>query len=171
MATLYSDQVTRTRAGRNLPANLDAGKCRIAVWDFASLPAGNVGDVLTCFKLYKDERFIFGKEFHSAQGGSATGAYGTYVASADGQSLGAVDLVGRFLAAITFVAAGQNDLGSTQALGIGIGGAAGGVLFDAPGSASPGTGTGQDFWVACTNASSAFATSGRITGYAIVVKD
>lgn len=171
MATIYSDFVTRQRAGRLLPSNLVGGKVRIATWDFASLPAGNIGDVLVCFKLFKDERFVFGKEFHSAMGGSATGAYGTYSVGTDGLTLGAVDSSGRFLAAITFVAAGQNDLGATQALGIGIGGTAGGVLFDAPGSAAPATNTGQDFFVCCLNASSAFATAGRITGWALIVKD
>ncbi len=164
MATVYSDYIARIRAGRNIPANLQAGKVRIQTWDFASLPAGNIGDVLVCFKLEKDERVIFGKEFHTAMGGTATGSYGTYFVGNDGVSLGAVDSAARFLAATSFVAAGQTLLADLQALGIGIGGGAGGVLFDA-GSA------GTDLFVVCVNAASAFATAGRITGWALVVKD
>ena len=164
MATVYSDYLTRNRAGRLVAANLSAGKVRIETWDFASLPAGNIGDVLVCFKLYRDERLVYGKEFHTAMGGTATGAYGTYFVGTDGVSLGAVDSAARFLAATSFVAAGQTLLADLQALGIGIGGGAGGVLFDS-GLA------GTDLFVTCLNAASAFATAGRITGWALVVRD
>src|SRR5262245_19281967 len=161
MATVYSDQMARVRAGRNIPANLWDGKVRIAVFDFASLPAGNLGDILVLFKLEKDERLIFGKMFNSALGTSATAAVGTYSVGTDGITLGAVDLAGRFLAATSVTAAGQNDLGATQSLGIGIGGSAGGVLFDSVGNAAVGTGRGQDFFVCITNAGDAFKTAGR----------
>lgn len=164
MATVYSDNLARTRAGRNNPANFQAGKVRIQVWDFASLPVGNIGDVLVCFKLEKDERLILGREFHSALGGTATGAYGTYLVGTDGVTLGAVDDIDRFLAATTHVAAGQNNIADLQALGIGINSTAvaQGVLYD---------NQSVDVLVCCTNAGSAFATAGRITGWALVVKD
>lgn len=174
MATVFSDQLTTQRNGRNINSNLMGGKIRIAVWDFASLPAGNLADVLVCFKLEKDERLILGREFHSALSsgaGTATGSYGTHSVGADGQSLGAVDSAARFLAATSWEAAGQNFIADLQALGIGIGGGAGGVLFAPSGNAAVAAGTGQDFWVTITNSGEAFATAGRISGWALVVKD
>lgn len=174
MATVFSDQLTKVRAGRNLPPNQNAGKVRIAVWDFASLPVGNLGDVLVCFKLEKDERVILGREFHSALSsgaGTATGSYGTHSVGVDGVSLGAADSAARFLAATSFEAAGQNGLADLQALGIGLDGGAGGVLFASNGNAAVAAGTGQDFFVTITNSGEAFATAGRISGWALVVKD
>src|SRR6266850_49124 len=160
MATVFSDQLTRVRAGRNLKSNEWQGKMRVLFWNFASLPAGNVGDVLVCGRIRKDERVIQGREFHSAQGGSATGAYSTFAIAADGIGLGAIITAGKYLAAITFVAAGQNEIASTLAQN---------ALAEE--SATPATGLTGDVYLCCVNASSAFATAGNITGYMLLVGD
>lgn len=161
MATIYSDQMVKIRAGRSLNPTDSAGKLRIEVWDFASLAAGTLADVLVCFKLYKDERILFGREFHSALtsgAGTATGSYGTYAVGTDGITLGAVDDVDRYLTPTSFEAAGQNDIASLQAAPQGVGT---GPLHVAA----------SDLFVCCTNTGEAFATAGRISGYAVIVKD
>ncbi len=155
MATLYSDAITNWRAGRRQQPNVFHGKTRVIYWDFASLPAGNVGDVLVCGKIRKGERAIIGREAHSAltSGGStATGSYGTYSVAADGQSLGAVDDADRFLVASSFEAAGGNFLADTIAHFHG---------YEAT----------ADFWLCCVNSVEAFATAGRVTGSLLVVGD
>lgn len=152
MATLFSDGWTKIRAGRNLQANEWYGKGRIIQWDFASLPAGNIGDVLVCGKIRANERVVQGREFHSAMGGSATGAYSTFTPSSDGLGIGAIITAGKYLAAITFVAAGQNELANTLALNA--------MAVEA-----------NDVFLCCVNASSAFATAGRVAGYLIIVGD
>jgi hypothetical protein len=160
MATVYSDQLVRVRAGRNLKSNEQAGKVRPIVWNFASLPAGNIGDILVCGRIRKDERVIQGREFHSAMGGSATGAYSTFTIASDGIGLGAIITAGKYLAAITFVAAGQNELASTIAQN---------ALAEE--SAAAVVGNTGDVYLCCVNASSAFATAGVIQGYLLVAAD
>jgi hypothetical protein len=155
MATIYSDGFTKVRAGRNLNSNEWGGKARILMWDFASLPAGNIGDVLVCGKIRKDERVLFGIEFHSAHTG-ASGSYGTYAVLSDGISLGAADSAARFLAATSFNAAGQNNIAATQSLTIGTG-----VLFPAP----------SDLFLVCVNSVAAFTTAGRISGWVLLLGD
>ena len=160
MATLFSDQLTKVRAGRNLKANEWEGKLRIFMWNFASLPAGNIGDVLVCARIPKDFRAVQGREFHSAMGGTATGAYSTFAIANDGIGLGAIITAGKYLAAITFVAAGQNEIASTLAQN---------ALAEE--SAVPVTGLTGDVYLCCVNASTAFATAGQVTGYLIGVGD
>ena len=100
MATVYSDQFTKIRNSRLLQSNEADGKVRTLRWDFASLPAGNIGDILVCGRLPKGARVLLGREAHSALtsgGGTATGAYGIYAcAGATGLDLGAVIDVDRF---------------------------------------------------------------------------
>ena len=163
MATIYSDQLTRVRSGRNLKANEMAGKTRVINWDFASLPAGNIGDVLVCGRIRAYERVIQGREFHSAMGGSATGAYSTYAIGVDGMTLGAVITANKYLSAITFVAAGQNELASTLAQNA--------LVEEVNTGVATGSGLTPDVFLCCVNAGSAFATAGRITGYLLVVAD
>jgi len=153
MATLYSDGFTKIRAGRNLNANEVSGKARILMWNFASLPAGNIADVLVCGIIRKNERVIQGREFHSAMGGSATGAYSTYAILSDGVSLGAVITAGKYLAAVTFVAAGQNEIANTLAVN---------ALTEE---------SAASVFLCCVNASSAFATAGQIAGYVLLAAD
>jgi hypothetical protein len=153
MATLFSDELTRLRAGRNYRSNEMSGKARILKWDFASLPAGNIADVLCCGIIRKDERVVQGREFHSAMGGTATGAYSTYALSGDKTNIGAVITAGKYLAAITFVAAGQNEIASTLAQN---------ALVEE---------SVADVMLCCVNAGSAFATAGRIAGYLLLVAD
>ena len=102
MATVYSDGLTMVRAGRKVAPNVLGGKARVIEWDFATLPVGNIGDVLVCGKIKKGERVLAGSEFHSALtsgGATATGAYGTYAVGADSKTLGALVDVDAFLAA------------------------------------------------------------------------
>jgi hypothetical protein len=151
MATLYSDGITIARLGRRTQPNQQRGKSDTLAWIFASLPAGNIGDLLVCAKLFKGDRVISGREQHSAMGGTATGAYGTYAVAADGITLGAVDSGARFLAATSHVAAGTTVIADTIALG---------AMFEAP----------TDLYVVCTNAASAFATAGVIQGHIVVLR-
>lgn len=155
MATIYSDQLVIARAGRRLQPNERDGKIRALHWDFASLPAGNIADVLVCGKIRKGDRVLGGREAHSAltSGGLvATGSYGTYAIASDGQSLGAVDVADRFLVATSFEAAGGTNLADTIAHFIG---------WEAT----------ADFFLCCVNSVEAFATAGRVTGVLYVVND
>ena len=154
-ATLYGDEFTIVRAGRRVAPNVFGGKPRLLKWDFASLPAGAIADVLVCGKIYKGDRVISGREAHSALtsgAGVATGAYGTYLVLADGLSLGAVDDVDRFLVATSFEAAGSTVLADTIAHF---------TNFEAT----------VDLLLCCTNTVEAFATAGRVTGHLLVVRD
>jgi hypothetical protein len=161
MATVYSDGFTKIRAGRNLKANELEGKLRVFQWNFAALPAGNIGDVLVCCRLPKDLRVLFGTEFHSAMGGTATGAYSTFALGADGVSLGAIITAGKYLAATSFVAAGNTALASTLALSAMV----------EEGVTPTVIGSQVDVLLCCVNAASAFATAGQITGFLIGVSD
>ena len=152
MATVYSDGFTKVRAGRLIQSNETRGKVRTLNWDFASLPAGNIADVLVCGILPKGARVLQGREFHSAMGGSATGAYGVYAIDTDGLSLGTVVDDDKFLTATSFVAAGQTDIANTLA------------LFAISEQAA-------DYFVTVLNASSAFATAGRIAGWLNFILD
>ncbi|MGH6782818.1 MAG: hypothetical protein ACREB5_12025 [Sphingomonadaceae bacterium] len=152
MATIYSDGFTKVRAGRELQANEARGKARLLQWDFASLPVGAIGDVLVCGILPARARIIQGREFHSAMGGTATGAYSTFGIASDGLTLGAIITAGKYLAAITFVAAGQNEIASTLAQN---------ALVE----------ESTDVLLCCVNASTAFATAGRVAGYVLYVQD
>lgn len=148
MATVYSDDWTKVRAGRRVGPNVMTGNMGYLYWDFASLPAGNIGDVLVCGKIYKGDRVIGGRECHgalSSAGGTATGSYGTYAVLSDGVSLGAVDDADEFLAATDFEAAGANVLAPTIALSFGYVAA-------------------SDLFLVCVNSVEAFATAGRVTG-------
>ena len=153
MANFFSDEFTRIRAGRNLQANEMQGKVRVLKWNFASLAASGIGDTFVCGKIRKNERVLQGREFHSAMGGTATGAYSTFAVGADGVSLGAIITAGKYLAAITFVAAGQNEIASTLAQN---------ALVEE---------SAADVLLVCVNASTAFATAGRIAGYLLLVGD
>src|SRR6266571_215113 len=105
MATFFSDEFTRFRAGRNYRSNELQGKLRVLKWDFASLAASTLADIFMCGIIRKDERVLFGREFHSAMGGTATGAYSTFALSADRTNIGAIITAGKYLAATSFVAA------------------------------------------------------------------
>lgn len=160
MATVYSDEMVKVRAGRNLQSNQYQGKVRFIQWDFASLPAGNIGDVLVCGKIRKNEKVIHGFEFHTALtsgGATATGSYGTYLVGADGVTLGAVDNATRFLAATSMDGAGQTALNELQSIAVGTG-----PLFEA---------TSTDLFLVCVNSVEAFATAGRVSGWLLVVAD
>ncbi len=155
MATVYGDELTIWRANRRIKANLFGGKVRARVWNVASLPAGNIADVIVCTKLRQRDRVLLGNETHSALSsgaGTATASYGTYAVLADGKSLGAVADVDRFLAAASFEAAGSTLLANTQA------------LFHVEEQAS-------DLFLCCTNSVEAFATAGVISGMMLVVND
>jgi hypothetical protein len=153
MATIYSDQLVNWRAGRRQQANVFQGKHRVIFWDFASLPAGNIADVLVCGKIRKGERVMMGREAHSALSsgaGTATASYGTYAILADGQSLGAADDNDRFLVATSFEAAGATLIADSIAHFLG---------FEAT----------VDVFLVCVNSVEAFATAGRVTGELPVV--
>jgi hypothetical protein len=174
MATIYSSEMTLLRQNRPVPSTRYGGKLRSICWDFPSLPAGNVGDVLVCGVLRQHERVLIGREYHSALssgGGTATGSYGSYRASgyhATGQpELGAVDDVDRFLAATSFEAAGQNFIADQQAApqGVGVG-----PMFDVP-ALSHTASQGNYLFLCLTNSVEAFATGGRVSGFVIVVGD
>ena len=155
MATVYSDGLTLVRAGKKVAPNVLGGKLRVIEWNFASLPAGNIGDVLVCGKIRKGERVLSGTEYHSALtsgGAQATGAYGTYAVNPDGMTLGAAVTTGLYLAAASFEAAGQTGLALTLALG-------------ALGEAA------ADLFICLTNTTEAFATAGNVAGYLVVVGD
>jgi len=131
------------------------GKFRVIHWLFAALPAGNIGDILVCGKLRKGDRVLGGREVHSALtsgGGTCTNSYGTYAVDADGQSVGAVNDVDRFLVATSFEAAGGNFLADTIAHFYGYVATA-------------------DFYVCCTNSVEANATAGVVSGHLAVVND
>lgn len=152
MATVYSDGFALARSGRKAAPSVDGSRGQVLRWDFASLPAGNIGDILVCGILRKGSVVLDGFEFHSAMGGTATGAYGTYAIGPDGQSLGAVITVAKFLAATSHVAAGQNALVGTLALG---------ALVEET----------ADVFLCITNAASAFATAGRLAGFLRYLRD
>ncbi len=155
MANLYSDEFTKVRAGRRVAPSIFGGKTRIIKWDFASLPAGAIGDILTLGKIYKDDMVVLGREFHSAltSGAStATGAYGTYTIKTDGLTPNAVDDVDRFLVATSFEAAGEAFIAETLTHN---------ALFTAT----------VDLILACTNSVELFATAGRAAGWLLVVRD
>jgi len=148
MATVYGDGWTKVRAGRLIGPNTQGGRQRALYWEFLSLPAGNIGDVLVCGKMYKNERFVGGLERHSAlssAGGAATGAVGTYAVASDGITLGAIIDVDEYLAAADWDAAGGSALGATVALSFGL-------VCDA------------DQFLCLTNTTEAFATAGICVG-------
>lgn len=153
-ATVYSDDWTKVRAGRRASPNTSGQSARTIFWNFASLPAGNIADVLVCGKIYKHDRIIGGLECHTALssgGGTATGSYGTYAVLADSLSLGAVDSAAKFLAATSFEAAGSNAIANTIALAFG---------YEAT----------ADFFLVCVNSVEAFATAGQVSGYMNVLR-
>lgn len=156
MATVYSDQLVNLNTNaRRQHATVWQGKRRALVWNFASLPAGNIADVLVLCKIRKGERVLGGNEAHgalSSGGGTATGSIGTYAIDADGRTLGALEDVDRFLEAITMDAAGANAIANTIARFTNYIATA-------------------DFYVCCLNSVEAFATAGAITGSLEVVGD
>lgn len=148
MATVYSDQFTKVRNGRRLQPNEDRGLIQSMFWNFASLPAGNIADVLVCGILPKGARVVGGLECHSALtsgGATATASVGTYLIASDGITLGAADSAARFLAATSVEAAGSTVLANTIALGFG---------FEAT----------LDLFVVVVNSVEAFATAGQVIG-------
>lgn len=160
-ATVYGDDWTKVRAGRRVAPNVFGSKPRIIIWDFASLPAGNIGDVLVCGKLYKGDKVVQGREFHSALSsgaGAATNSIGTYTIKADGLSLNAVNDVDGFLAATDMDAAGQNDIASLQGGTQGVG--VGPLLVPT-----------VDLLICYTNSVEANATAGRVSGWLLVARD
>ena len=155
MATLYSDYLANWRLGRRQAPNVFHGKMRVVHWLFAALPAGNIADVLVCGKMRKGERATGGREVHSALssgGGTCTNSYGIYAVDADGQSVGAVSDVDRFLVATSFEAAGGNPIADTIAHFYG---------YEAT----------ADFFICCTNSVEANATAGVVSGHLTVVSD
>jgi hypothetical protein len=150
VATVYSDQLTSIRSNRRVkPNEAGGGRLMPIFWNFASLPAGNIADVLVCGIIPKGARVLYGLECHSALSsgaGTATGSYGTYLIGSDGVTLGAVDSAARFLAASSFEAAGSTVLANTIALGHG---------FEAT----------ADVFLVCVNSVEAFATAGQVTGF------
>jgi len=148
MATVYGDHFTLVRSGRLFNPNAQGGRQRALYWEFLSLPAGNVGDVLVCGKMYKGERFVGGLERHSAlaaAGGPAEGAYGTYAVADDGITLGAVIDADEYIASADWDAAAGSVLGATVALSFGL------VCT-------------ADQFLCCTNAVGVFATAGIVMG-------
>ena len=148
MATVYGDHWTLARAGRRFNPNAQGGRQRALYWEFLSLPAGNVGDVLVCGKMFKGERFVGGLERHSAlaaTGGPCEGAYGTYAVATDGITLGAVIDADEYIASADWDAAGGAALGATVALSFGL------VCT-------------ADQFLCCTNAVGVFATAGIVMG-------
>lgn len=151
MATLYSDSWTLARAGRKDKPSAAGSKISAILWNFASLPAGNIGDLLVLGKMFKGDRVLGGAEAHGALGTGATGAYGTYLVAADGMTLAAADSAARFLAATSHAAAGNTALAPTIALG---------YQFEAT----------ADLFVVCVNATAAFATAGALSGHLSVAR-
>jgi hypothetical protein len=154
MATVYSDEFTKVRAGRRLQANETQGKFRILKWDFASLPAGNIGDVLVCGIIHARERVVLGRLFFTAQGGTSTAAVGNYAIASDGLTLGAVIASGKYLAAASTVNASTVGLEMVDTT----------VALAMPEETA-------DVFICITNAGSAFATAGRINGFLLIVGD
>ena len=151
MATVYSDQLVRQRAGRNLQPYEWLGKQRTVVWDFASLAAGNIGDVLVLGRMLKDDRIVGGWEMHSA-GGAGTYNLGTYLIGADNITLGAADSAARF------ISGGSNAVSSAP------------TVFPIVLAGANFVAT-QDVFLCITNVGTAFTTSSRWTGGITLVRD
>lgn len=150
MATVYDDNLTKNRAGRSTGPNAHGGRQRGLYWEFLSLPAGNVGDVLVCGKMFKGERFVGGLERHSALtsgGAAATASIGNYSVASDGITLGALIDIDEYLAAADWDAAGGSAFGATHALQFG-------QVFT------------TDEFLCITNTTEAFATAGVSKGLA-----
>lgn len=160
MANIYGDEWTKIRAGRRVEPTSSIAKGRILKGDYASLPAGNIGDVIVFGKIYKGDMVVMGREFHSAlssAGGTATGSFGTYTVQSDGLTPNAVDDVDRYLVATSLESAGQNDLASLQ-------------------GSTQGVGTGPlhvataDLLFVCVNSVEAFATAGRLSAWLLIAR-
>jgi len=152
MATIYADELVRQRAGRNLQPHEWHGKVREIKYDFAALPAGNVGDVLVLGRLLKDERILLGAEWHSA-GGAGTFHIGTYAIAADGISLGAV------ITAAQFVNGASNAVSAAP------------LLWPLTTATFPNFIATADVFLAITNVGTAFTTAARFTGSVLIVGD
>jgi len=158
---VYSDEWTKIRAGRHVAPYIYGGKARVLKWDFASLAAGALGDILVCGKIRQGDMIVMGREFHSALSAdtaASTGSYGTYTIQADGLTPLAVDDVDRYLTATDLDVAGENALASLQASPQGVGT---GPLHVAT----------ADLLLALTNSVEVFATAGRVSGWMLVVRD
>jgi len=151
MATIYSDNLVRQRAGRNLNYHEHSGKLRILFWNFASLPAGNIGDVLVLGRLLVGDRLVYGRETHSA-GGAGTFNIGTYGILVNGD-LGAVITANLYTATALSAGVGTNFFGDL-------------VVADIP--ADP---LATDAYLCITNVGTAFTTAARFTGKAFFVGD
>lgn len=122
MATAYSTQVTAIRAGRSITP-LDEGVQKTIRWDYV-VPVGNqaLADLVILGALPKDAKLMGGRESHSALSsgaGAATGQIGLYKQSGiDGYDLGAVVDNDLLQAAVTYDAAGQNEIGITEGTGL-----------------------------------------------------
>lgn len=159
MATIYSDEVVRQRAGRDMQPHEWQGKMRIIKWDFASLPAGNIGDILVLGRIRANERLLFG---HSTQSGAGAGTHniGTYAIAGDGISLGAVISANRYTAT-----ARVNTLTVTDSSGLGNG-----FFAFIPADNINDLAT-ADVFLCITNVGTAFTTAARFTGAAFIVGD
>jgi hypothetical protein len=153
MATVYSDQIVKVRAGRDLNPNDWHGKVRIIEWEFASLPAGNVGDILVLGRLQANERVLLGSMVHTA-GGAGTFDIGTYAINADG-SLGAVITQAAFAAALSGATTTVEAFPQATVLA-----AAGGRIVAT-----------VDVYIAILNITTAFTTAARFSGFLLVVGD
>jgi hypothetical protein len=153
MATIYSDPLVRARAGRNLLSHEYLGKLRVAEWEFAALPVGNIGDVLVLGRFRNGERMLHGSMVHTAAG-AGTFDIGTYAITATGD-LGAVITQALFVSGL----AGATTTVEAFPEAAELPAAAGRVLATA------------DVFVCITNIGTAFTTSARFSGYYIVVGD
>ncbi|MGH2625297.1 MAG: hypothetical protein ACRDHY_01435 [Anaerolineales bacterium] len=151
MATIYSDNLVRARAGRNLNAHEAQGKLRILFYNFASLPAGAIGDVLVLGRMRSGERLVYGRETHAAAG-IGTFNIGTYAISPLGD-LGAAISAALYTSVALSAGVGTNFFGDL-------------AVADVP--VDP---LATDAFLCITNVGTAFTTAARFTGKAFVVAD
>src|SRR5262247_1009972 len=153
MATIYGTQIALNRTGREMQPNYHWGKCRIAAWDHTLAAQAAINDVVVVGKLPARARVIFGREFHSAMttgGAAATGQLGSYAVASDGITLGAVVDDDKWQAAVTYDAAGNNDIANTLAT----------FALDEE---------TQDVFIAYKVTVEAFAAAGRLAGFLVYV--
>ncbi len=151
MATLFGNEVTRQRAGRNLPSHDWSGKLRIVRFSFLTA-AGNIGDVYVLGILRKNERPLFGVVGQSATLGAGTYNVGTYSIAA-GLELGAASDADAVAAGVTGVGVTGGFIPTT---GVVVGNG-----YQAP----------TDEFLCITNIGTAFAAGVTVNGFIVVVGD
>lgn len=154
MATVYGNEVTKQRAGRNLNPDEWGGKIRIVRWSFTTPAAGNnIGDVWVLGRLRKGDRVLAGGQSIHAAAGAGTFNIGTYGIAAGGD-LGAVvdaDAVASALAGATATVEALPEAGNAAD--------AGGYV------------AANDEYLCITNIGTAFGASVAFQGYLLVVGD